>query len=270
MRLNKFGDCEPALKDADFFLMEVSFKMWNEIDTGYNFQLYHGAIHIMESGAIVEKSRVGLKLMQALDSMKCGDDVTFILPFEEIDNSYISNFSETRTYALNQKIELHLSLSRTFTRELYLNYLQSMAQQKEINETDAIELFLANQNEHKFRKSGSCFLQNITSTKGDSVKAGREISIVYTTHLFNDTQLDSLTTMNFTFGKPGQVIDGLQYGLSQMCEGEHAKIYLPSQLAFGENGSSTGIVPRNTPVYFDVKVLDVKTSEESLKKTKHI
>jgi FKBP-type peptidyl-prolyl cis-trans isomerase len=52
-------------------------------------------------------------------------------------------------------------------------------------------------------------------------------------------------------------------------EGEHSCIYMPSELAFGEGGSSTGIVPANTPIYFDVQVLDVKTPEENSTKKEH-
>ena len=42
-----------------------------------------------------------------------------------------------------------------------------------------------------------------------------------------------------------------------MREGEKAKIIIPSQLAFGENGSSTGIVPPYTSVIYEVTMLKV-------------
>jgi peptidylprolyl isomerase len=60
------------------------------------------------------------------------------------------------------------------------------------------------------------------------------------------------------FGKPGQLIPGLQYGLSLMKSGERALIFMPSALAFGEDGSNTGIIPPRTPIYFDVNVIEVK------------
>jgi FKBP-type peptidyl-prolyl cis-trans isomerase len=55
---------------------------------------------------------------------------------------------------------------------------------------------------------------------------------------------------------PGQLVDGLQYALSFMHTGDEAMVYMPSQLAFGEKGSTGRVVPRNTPVYFRIKVLD--------------
>jgi FKBP-type peptidyl-prolyl cis-trans isomerase len=41
-----------------------------------------------------------------------------------------------------------------------------------------------------------------------------------------------------------------------MHTGDEAMVYMPSQLAFGEKGSTGRVVPRNTPVYFRIKVLD--------------
>lgn len=269
-KLNGFGDCSPTLKDAEYFIMNVTYKKWNEPDSGYQFELHHGALTQTGAATGISKYPIGLRLSQQLDSMKCGDDITFILPFEEIDFTYLSAFADSTSYLLEQQMELRLHLKKTFTRLEYLNYLMASAQQNELAETDAIELFLMNQNEYPYEKSGDCFIQRIKSTQGDSIKAGREITIEYTTHLLNEKQLDSATTMQFPFGRPEQLIGGLHYGLSLMREGEQARIYLPSYLAFGKKGSSTGIVPPNTPVFFEVKVIEVKAQEEFIKKTKHI
>jgi peptidylprolyl isomerase len=54
----------------------------------------------------------------------------------------------------------------------------------------------------------------------------------------------------------------MQYALSLMKAGERALVYMPSELAFGESGSSTGIIPPKTPIYFDINVLQVDKSKE--------
>jgi peptidylprolyl isomerase len=68
--------------------------------------------------------------------------------------------------------------------------------------------------------------------------------------------------MALNFGKPGQLVQGMQYALSLMKAGERALVYMPSELAFGESGSSTGIIPPKTPIYFDINVLQVDKSKE--------
>lgn len=262
-KLNKFGDCEPALKDAEFFIMEVSYKKYNGPDTGYHFQLHHSRLIAPLNNAIPSEEGIGAVLMKELETMHCGDNIAYIVPFSEIDNSYISAYAGNDMYSLEQEMELNLELVKTFTRQGYLDYLMWAAQQGELEETEAIELFLMNDGDKEFEKHGTCYIDYTIKNEGDSVKAGREISIEYTTHLLNEKSLDSTTTMRFPFGRPEQIIGGLQYGLSYLKEGEQARIYLPSALAFGQDGSSTGIVPRNTPIYFDVKVTEVTTEEEN-------
>ncbi|MFN0032368.1 MAG: FKBP-type peptidyl-prolyl cis-trans isomerase [Flavobacteriales bacterium] len=263
-RLNGFDDCSPALIDADFFIMQVSWKKWNEADSGYAFELHHGSLNGHSVVSSREGNPVGLRLAEVLRNMKCGDDISLVLPFAEMDNSYLCAYTDTSTYALTDEIELRMHLVKTFAKREYLDYLMHAAQQGELNEEEAIELYLMN-NAADYLRMGKCFIVKEKETRNDSISAGSEITISYTTHLFNEQSLDTTTVMQFQFGKPGQIIDGFQYGLSFLNEGEKARIYLPSQLAFGENGNSSGLVPPHTPVYFDVMVLDVKTTENSLR-----
>ncbi len=253
-KLKGFADCSPPLREAEFFIMDVNFRTWGAKDSLYHFELHHGRLSDQHAPFGMSTLPIGLKLQQVLDSMNCGDHISLILPFEEIDRSYISAYADTPQYKFDDQIELHLNLKKTFSRADYLSYLMQSAQQQELEETDAIELYLMNQTEFPYTRYGKCFKQDLQLSHGDSVKVGKNITIEYTTHLFDGTALDTLTTLQFDFGRPGQLIGGFQYGLSLMREGEHARIYLPSSLAFGEKGSSTGIVPRNTPVYFDVVV----------------
>ena len=46
-----------------------------------------------------------------------------------------------------------------------------------------------------------------------------------------------------------------------MREGELSLFILPSAIAFGATGSSTGIVPPYTPVIFEIELLELKPGE---------
>jgi FKBP-type peptidyl-prolyl cis-trans isomerase len=78
--------------------------------------------------------------------------------------------------------------------------------------------------------------------------------LAYNTFLLNGKKLDEPTQLQLNYGMPGQVVDGLHYALSFMHKGDEALVYMPSYLAFGTKGSSSGVVPRNTPIYFRIKL----------------
>jgi len=64
--------------------------------------------------------------------------------------------------------------------------------------------------------------------------------------------------LTFTWGDEGQVIPGIRAVLAGLKEGGSAKIILPSRLAFGTAGSSTGIVAPHTPVIYTVELLNTR------------
>lgn len=57
------------------------------------------------------------------------------------------------------------------------------------------------------------------------------------------------------FGYSGMVIDGWQYALAQMKEGEKATVLLPSAFAYGRRGQ--GAIGPNTVLAFDLELVEV-------------
>ena len=54
------------------------------------------------------------------------------------------------------------------------------------------------------------------------------------------------------------MIEGLEKVLKVLKNGEKAKIIIPSQFAFGETGSSTGIVPPYSTVIYNLEIINIK------------
>ena len=101
----------------------------------------------------------------------------------------------------------------------------------------------------------------IASGKGDTIKSGKMITISYKGYfldgrVFNTT--DPNSPLEFVYGTEMQVIPGLSIALGGMREGDKSKIIIPSHFAFGENGSSTGVVPPFTTVIYEVEIIKVK------------
>ncbi|XP_074551295.1 peptidyl-prolyl cis-trans isomerase FKBP7 isoform X2 [Halichoeres trimaculatus] len=60
----------------------------------------------------------------------------------------------------------------------------------------------------------------------------------------------------------GQIIKGLDLGMTEMCAGEKRKITVPPALAFGEKGKDP--VPPNATVIFEVEVYAVSRGPRSM------
>jgi len=253
-RLDKFGDCEPSLHDAAHFIMQVRFESLERNEQKYEFQLHHHSLH--HQNLKEGEDSLSPELSQILLAMNCGDAVTLRLPFSMFDRSFLGAFTNESMYAEDEEMELSLELLQTFNTGEYSNYLMSASQQGEISESEAIELLLMNETEQAYEKHGDCFIQYFAKGTGDTLAPGDAVSIAFNTFLLNGKKLDEPTEMEFNYGMPGQIVDGLHYALSFMRKGDEAMVYMPSQLAFGNKGSAGQVVPRNTPIFFRIKLLE--------------
>ncbi len=89
------------------------------------------------------------------------------------------------------------------------------------------------------------------------VKSGDQISVHYTGTLVDGTKFDSSLDrgqpFTFTIGL-NQVIQGWEQGLLEMKVGEKRKLTIPSDLAYGEQGSGS-IIPSNAVLVFEVELV---------------
>lgn len=69
-----------------------------------------------------------------------------------------------------------------------------------------------------------------------------------------DSNLDSGQTFDFTLGS-GQVIEGWEFGLVDMKEGEVRRLVIPSEYAYGDTGF--GEIPPKATLIFDVELVSI-------------
>lgn len=253
-RLIAFGEDGLTLDSADYSLLHVSVKVPGAAQHSEEFDMYIGDLQARtDTGNAIDST-----LLLHLRPLKSGDTRAFILPYHCFQTTFLDAY-QANFFRPDAMVELTVHVTRTFSRDAFCSYVMSSAQHGEMSEHEAIDLLFLN-DARPYNWHGQIAMVRDNQSSGDTVKVGREVTITYNTYLLNGSRLDSTTTMTFTFGKPGQLIPGLQYALSLMKSGESAQVFMPSALAFGEDGSSTGIVPRNTPVYFHVKVDSVQWS----------
>ena len=105
--------------------------------------------------------------------------------------------------------------------------------------------------------SGLCY-EIIQEGKGAFPKATDTVKVHYTGTLVNGTKFDSSVDR----GEPAEfplngVIPGWTEGLEKISKGGKIKLYVPFQLAYGEEGRPPTIPPAATLI-FDVELLDIK------------
>lgn len=97
---------------------------------------------------------------------------------------------------------------------------------------------------------------------GNKIQVGDTITVHYEGRFFNGKYFDSTRKRNepfqFVYGQKWQVVPGLEEAIGMMYPNEKSLFIIPSYLAFGQGGSSTGIVPAFTPVVFEVEIVEVK------------
>lgn len=70
-------------------------------------------------------------------------------------------------------------------------------------------------------------------------------------------QGSAVQPITFVLGDPGQVIKGVETAVHLLHAGGVGTFIIPSSMAFGPEGSSSGIVPPWTPVRYSVEVVSV-------------
>lgn len=108
--------------------------------------------------------------------------------------------------------------------------------------------------------SGLYIVPTVSNPSGMQAKAGTTASVLYTGKLLDGTVFDASSQhgnapLTFIVGS-NNLISGFNEGVSLMRKGEKATLLIPSGLAYGATGS--GPIGPNTPIIFDIEVVDVK------------
>jgi len=116
-------------------------------------------------------------------------------------------------------------------------------------------------------KNKKVFVKKIITegAKGQQPGPGNEVFVHYTGTLPNGRVFDSSKTapnsppFKFLLGL-GQVIQGWDEGVRTMNKGEKAQLVISADAAYGKDGSPPRIPP-NTPLVFEIELLDFRSAE---------
>ena len=172
-------------------------------------------------------------------------------------------FKSTKIPFFSQKdsvVKINFKVKQVLTKEEFVKIKHNLKQQEELQ----IEHFLGSVNnlEEALDPLGFYWLERPPDSDFPLVKTGDIVTIWYEGHYLNGRFLErSSGNFELVYGTPDQLLKGLNYVIGYLKLGENSKIILPSRLAFGENGSSNGIVPPYSPLLYELRIIDIKTNK---------
>jgi FKBP-type peptidyl-prolyl cis-trans isomerase len=201
-------------------------------------------------------------LSSALIEMEEGDSASIIFdtksPFD-VNDSLIP--SELKTVPLRLEIRLvDLKEEKIVKKERLLHSL--WIKEKRADELKLIKDFVQENNISAQPDRDNFYFIPVTDGHGESPKPGQLVTINYNASFISGKEFYSTFASNdlfeFVMGAPGQLLPGMERGISKMREGSKARFIVPSHLAFGETGSSTGLVGPFKTLIFDVELVSIK------------
>lgn len=147
------------------------------------------------------------------------------------------------------------------TEEEYDAEQKRIAEVGDIDENKKLKEYLKENKINEETINNGLYMIAMQAGKGDSVKGGKTVQIAYKGYFLDGREFDATKPdepLEFVYGTEMQVIDGLRMAVGRMRAGQKSKIIIPSHFAFGEKGSSTGVVPPFTTLIYEVEIVNVK------------
>jgi FKBP-type peptidyl-prolyl cis-trans isomerase len=189
-----------------------------------------------------------------------GDSVSMVARARHIPWAAIG--AERGALADTGWIDLELSLFALRSREESRQLAEAARTARTAADEDStLTRFFAGETDPWQRFMGVYFQLDRKNPRRPAIQSGQTVTIAYTARfleggkVFDDTHT-SQQPLTFRLGDPGQVIKGLEIAVHLLPKKGRGRFVIPSDLAFGAEGSSSRIVPPWTPVLFEVEVTE--------------
>lgn len=262
-KLYKIGDEQHVFTPGDFFTADIVYKT---IDDSVFFK---GRRKIQVFPAEFEGA-----IDECFAMLSEGDSASFIISadsfFEKSLGTELPSFipdSSMMIVDINV-VEIQTEEEYYKDKEAFLSWISDFEEYEQV----ILKQFVEDESIAVNLTESGMYSVNVKKGNGVRVAYGDTITIHYEGWFLNGTFFDSTRKrrqpFTFVYGTEWQVIRGIEQALLKMTEKEKSVFIMPSSLAFGYKGSSTGIIPPFTSVIFEIELLEVKkgkTSNEKLK-----
>lgn len=201
---------------------------------------------------------------ECFNMMKTGDEADFII---NAHNFFIKTLGVTPPEFLKEDEDFKVSItmldiqteqSYLKEKEAFLGWIDNFGEYERVK----LQHFISEEQLLATPDSSGLYYIPLNEPGGKKIEPGDTLEIHYEGRFLYGRFFDSTRkrdeAFQFVYGQEWQVLEGLEKAIGQMHEGEKALVILPSELAFGEYGSSTGIIPPHTSLVFEVEILSVR------------
>jgi FKBP-type peptidyl-prolyl cis-trans isomerase FkpA len=148
-------------------------------------------------------------------------------------------------------------------KEAFLSWIEDFGDYEKV----ILKQFIAEEKLNVNPLPSGIYYLNLRPGTGKKVELGDTITVNYEGRFLNGKFFDSTVKrrqpFQFVYGTEWQVIKGLEEAIGMMCEGEKSLFILPSELGFGNQGSSDSIIPPFSSLIFEVEILKVSSPGKS-------
>lgn len=201
-------------------------------------------------------------LSEILPLMRAGDSAIIV---QSVDSIAKMNMGQMPPgLKKGDKITISIRIVKVLTdlAAAQADYNNEMAVQKE-NEYKVIEAYLKSKNIAATKTAFGTYVAVENPGVGAKPDSGKQVSIKYTGMNFEGKPFDSNVDTAFHHSEPlniiiGQMgsIPGFEDGVKQFAKGGKGKIYIPSMLGYGIQGSPPAVKPYENLI-FDIEILDI-------------
>lgn len=181
-----------------------------------------------------------------------------------VDSSFKTDLVVAGLAAALSGDSANAKLTQEKAQEIVARFFEEMNAQRANKNISAGENFLKENGSKPGVVTTASGLQYIVLKEGEgaSPSAADQVRVHYTGKLLNGDVFDSSIERN----EPvvfyvRSVIPGWTEALQLMKEGAEYKLFIPGNLAYGEQGNQRGGIGPNEVLIFDVKLIDVITEE---------
>lgn len=245
------GEKKPNLNS----ILQIEIELKTQADS-----VFYNSINNTRKGLFIDlKKPLIEKYFQAYFlQLSEGDSVSFLSP----PSLFFKTFFDTSVpfFCLNDSlIQFNMKVISIFNKTQYDSIIQRSSAEGKTLEIRKITDYIALHYPRSTPQPSGIYQLEKKETKNEQVKMGNKITISYQGFYLDEKPLDvKPQNLEFIYGTPDQVIKGLNIVIGTLKKGEFSKIIVPSQLAFGEKGSSNQLVQPFTPLVYNITLIDIK------------
>jgi len=258
-KLITIGDGKKKPSIGDFLQLRITYKTVKD-------SIFLDAYSSNVTGMVIlpfNHSSFSGSFEEGLTTMNEGDSVSFIVDGLSLFKSFFK-VQLPLFLTPGDFVKMDVRLNRILNKNEYaqkLNEYENMVDDRDIEEQRKLQVFLDTNQAHFSFLDDGIYYQPLKQGTGERAENGDQVTINYKGYFLDGRQFESTydrgQPLEFKLGEQEQVLKGIEKALSLMNEGAKTKFIIPSHLAFGESGSSTGIVPPYSTLVYEIELINI-------------